>query len=235
MGQYLEIASRWLSYFWETEVLYRQLSESIDQRAFTAAKAKCREMDTKRPGKKYLRSSLYLRANIRRALLLGLDGSEKLKVLDVGCGAGYFLFVCRHLGHEVCGLDRKGNPIYNELISTFGLHRIEHRIQAFEPLPPLGEFFDLITAFAVKFNQRKGRKHWGASEWEFWLKDVHSRLSENGKLFLNLNLAGRNLAHTNPAIFELFSNLSGFRAQFTSGETSFSIAFKNPPNETGPS
>jgi 2-polyprenyl-3-methyl-5-hydroxy-6-metoxy-1,4-benzoquinol methylase len=35
--------------------------------------------------------------------------------LDLGCGAGYFLFVMRQLGSNVLGLDLE-DPIFNDIL-----------------------------------------------------------------------------------------------------------------------
>ena len=38
-----------------------------------------------------------------RVIELGLDKSAPSSVLDLGCGAGYFLHCCKFLGHNVHG------------------------------------------------------------------------------------------------------------------------------------
>jgi hypothetical protein len=42
---------------------------------------------------------------------LGLDQSPPIDILDLGLGAGYFLYVCQRLGHRVVGLDRPDLPV----------------------------------------------------------------------------------------------------------------------------
>src|SRR4030095_16454392 len=43
--------------------------------------------------------------NAERVYALGLHEGPKLRILDLGCGFGYFLYGARTFGHEVVGLD----------------------------------------------------------------------------------------------------------------------------------
>src|SRR5258708_28455593 len=49
---------------------------------------------------KYFDKQLWLRSKMMRVIELGLDQSADASVLDLGCGAGYFLFCCKYLGHD---------------------------------------------------------------------------------------------------------------------------------------
>ena len=53
---------------------------------------------------KYLALDYFMRDSAERCFSLGLfdDGRPK-RILDLGCGPGYFLSLCRSLGHEVFG------------------------------------------------------------------------------------------------------------------------------------
>ena len=44
------------------------------------------------------------RINLRRVRDLGLDLGGRKRVLDIGCGTGYFLYICRFLGHDALGI-----------------------------------------------------------------------------------------------------------------------------------
>src|ERR1700744_3901351 len=48
---------------------------------------------------KYFDKQLWLRSKMMRAIELGLDRGSSRAVLDLGCGAGYFLCCCKYLGH----------------------------------------------------------------------------------------------------------------------------------------
>ena len=59
---------------------------------------------------KYVEAERFLKLNIRRAQDLGLDRIPAQRILDLGSGAGYFLFVTRVLGHSGLGIDLDNYP-----------------------------------------------------------------------------------------------------------------------------
>jgi hypothetical protein len=84
---------------------------------------------------------------------VGLDQSPALDVLDLGLGAGYFLYVCQRLGHRVVGLDRPDLPLWPQICGWLGVHTIvEHTIAPKRLRPDMGGRLDLITAFGCPFN-----------------------------------------------------------------------------------
>ena len=106
----------------------------------------------------------------------------------LGVGAGYFLFVLKHLGHEVFGLDLDEPQFYDEMFELLGLERVIWRIGALQPLPSIARKFDLVTAFAVCFNGHGSDKVWGPKEWEFFLDDLNNRyLNTRARVVLALN------------------------------------------------
>ncbi len=136
---------------------------------------------------KYLDIEKWLNLNIRYAHELGLITNPPKSVLDVGCGGGYFLLVCRKLGARVLGVDLDKDKVLNDLIKLFGIRRIVWEIKAFEKLPELGAKFDLITAFMICFNFPPAGGYWGVREWDFFLHDMTSYLLPGGRLLLSLN------------------------------------------------
>jgi len=79
-----------------------------------------------------------------------------------------------------------------------------YRINAFEPLPDLGEKLDWITAFSVNFNlYHPSKERWGTAEWDFLLHDLQARLAPGGKIFFGLNPLYNGGYHT-PEIRDLF-------------------------------
>src|SRR4029079_5350009 len=91
---------------------------------------------------KYANIEPWLRLNRERVQDLNLHRSEPKRVLDLGCGGGFFLFILKNLGHSVIGLDLDRVPLFGELLDLFGVHRFVYKIAAFEPLPDLGQQFD---------------------------------------------------------------------------------------------
>ena len=136
---------------------------------------------------KYLDVDKWLTLNIRYARVLGLLEKPPRDVLDLGCGGGFFLVVCRHLGARVLGFDLDKDQVLNEMIRLFGLRRVAGRIRAFVKLPDFGRKFDLITAFMICFNFPPKGSYWGTREWDFFLHDVAERLTPDGRLILSLN------------------------------------------------
>src|SRR5205085_10614943 len=92
---------------------------------------------------------------------LKLNRTSPQRVLDLGCGGGFFLFILKQLGHDVLGLDIDVQPLYRELVELFALPRVTWMIQRFEPLPDLKQRFDWITAFSISFDRAvSGRPRW---------------------------------------------------------------------------
>jgi SAM-dependent methyltransferase len=147
-----------------------------------------------------------LRLNRERVQDLNLHRSAPKRVLDLGCGGGFFLFILKNLGHSVVGLDVDRNPLFGELLELFGLRRVVYKIDAFEPLPDLGQQFDWITAFSTNFYlYHPAKKHWGTAEWDFFLRDLQHHLAPGGKIFFGLN-PSYNGGYYTPEIRDLFLN-----------------------------
>ena len=137
---------------------------------------------------KYADIEPWLRLNRERVQDLNLHRSTPKRVLDLGCGGGFFLFILKNLGHSVMGLDIDRVPLFGELLDLFGVRRVVYKIDAFEPLPDLGQQFDWITAFSINFNLHyPGERLWGPAEWDFLLRDLQHHLAPAGKMFFGLN------------------------------------------------
>ena len=137
---------------------------------------------------KYANVDPWLRLNRERVQDLKLHRSAPKRVLDLGCGGGFFLFILKRLGHSVLGLDVDQAPLFAELLDVFDVPCVVWRIKAFEPLPDLGQKFEWITAFSINFNLHyPAERLWGPAEWDFFLHDLHRRLAPDGKMFFGLN------------------------------------------------
>jgi SAM-dependent methyltransferase len=138
---------------------------------------------------KYVDAPRWLHLNVKRAQELRLNTRPRpLRILDLGSGAGYFLLVSRFLGHSGLGLDIEEPQMYGEMFEAFGLRRVIWTINAFEPLPDLGDRFDLVTAFSICFNEHKTPGLWDSKPWGFLLQDLKKRfLQPSGEIFLGMN------------------------------------------------
>lgn len=144
--------------------------------------------------RKYLRIEQRMHRAARQATKLGLSESRQMRILDLGCGTGYFLAVARHLGHEVIGLDLADSAVFNDFITLLKIPRVEHNITPFTPMPQFGMQFDLITAHLVRFNWIDRGQGWTFKEWRYFLDDCRSRLAPSGRIRLVLN-RGKNPAY----------------------------------------
>jgi SAM-dependent methyltransferase len=129
--------------------------------------------------------------NVERAQDLWLDRAPPLRVLDLGSGAGYFLYVCKHFGHDVLGFDTDAEPLFGATTELLGVSRVIGRIERLRPLPDVGRKFDLVTAHRICFHRigkvRDGVE-WSPADWEFFLNDIRTRFLEpNGRLLLDFN------------------------------------------------
>jgi len=133
----------------------------------------------------------WLRINIERAQDLSLDRSPPLRILDLGCGAGYFLYVCKFFGHDVLGLDIDEHQLFRDTLALLDVPRVVSRIDPNTPLPDLHRTFDLVAAHRICFQRIGGSQsgeEWGPSHWKFFIDDVRSRfLSPRGRLLLDFN------------------------------------------------
>ena len=163
------------------------LIAAIDREKFDRMR---RRYGVVRPGHdwpKYLELEKWMRINLRRVQDLGLDYGFRKRILDIGSGTGYFLHICRFLGHDVVGLDIDILPMYREMMQLLGLKRVVWEIEPFRPLPDLGRPFDLITCFMICFNGHKSEAVWGTAEWRFFLDDLESHLRPSGRIQLGFN------------------------------------------------
>jgi SAM-dependent methyltransferase len=145
---------------------------------------------------KYTDFRYWQRLNVERAGRLGLHAAPPMRILDIGCGPGYFLTVAHALGHESHGVDVPQEcfsplerRVYGELLSAQRLsdRTSPLRIDPFVALPRRLEDLELITAFWICFNRHRQPDEWGAAEWRFFVEDARQRLRRGGRLYLELN------------------------------------------------
>jgi SAM-dependent methyltransferase len=178
---------------WTHPVSSRPILATLDRTEF----ANLRERYPYRPDARkinaYEDAAYWIGRNVEYAQDLWLDRAPPLRILDLGCGAGYFLYVCRFFGHEGLGLDTDEDPLFGGIIELLNIRRVVSRIHSRVPLPDLGEKFDLVTAHRVCFHRINRApsgewNEWTPADWEFFINDIQTKfLKPNGRLLLDFN------------------------------------------------
>jgi SAM-dependent methyltransferase len=145
---------------------------------------------------KYTDYDLWVPFNVARIGALGLHNSKPLRMLDIGCGPGYFLAAALACGHDCYGIDAPETiltkveaRVYSEMLASLGCaDRVSPLlIERFVPMPLPQSDLDLITAYWICFNRHRQPDEWGVAEWRFFLDDALSHLRPGGVLHLELN------------------------------------------------
>src|SRR5437867_12599674 len=132
----------------------KRVIETIDPARFEQIRGRYAVANPGADWPKYLDLDRWIEINIRRIREIELDLTRPKRILDLGCGAGYFLHIAQLLGHKGLGLDVDYLPMFAEITRLLGVRRVISRIEPSTPLPDLGGRFDLITAFMICFNNQ---------------------------------------------------------------------------------
>lgn len=165
----------------------KRVIETIDPVAFEQIRKRYAVSNPGADWPKYLDLDRWIGINVRRIRQVELDLARPKRILDLGCGAGYFLYIAQLLGHSGLGLDMDRLSMFREVTRLLGVRRVVRQIEAFRPLPDFGQKFDLITAFMICFNNHKMPDLWKVAEWEFFLDDLAKHLNPRGRVWLELN------------------------------------------------
>lgn len=117
-----------------------------------------------------------------RVTKYGLTGIEPLRILDLGTGAGYFPYVCRHYGHECIGVDIE-EELFGDVAEVL---QVDRRIWPVTPQladPPVTGRFDLVTAFQVAFDNivnRADADPWTRDSWETFIRRLAEQYVKSG-------------------------------------------------------
>lgn len=132
-----------------------------------------------------------LREAIRIDELELFSSKRKEVILDIGCGAGYFSWFAKMAGHTVYSLDAPldtcGKEIFLQGQKVFRLDMLYHTIHPFEPLPELPQPCTLAVTFSPHFSLPSTKDFWREPAWRYFLADLASRMSEDGKMYFHLN------------------------------------------------
>ena len=178
---------------WTHPVKARQILSTLDRAEFDKLRERYPYLPGSRRINRFEDVAYWIEINVERAQDLWLDRTPPLRILDLGCGAGYFLYVCKFFGHEGLGLDTDDEPLFRGTMELLNVRRTIARVDPQTPLPDLGEKFDLITGHRICFH-RLGRaengewNEWACRDWKFFINDIRTRfLKPNGRLLLDFN------------------------------------------------
>ena len=131
---------------------------------------------------------------VMNTMLAGLHAGSRLRILDIGCGGGYFVAACRRLGHLCEGTEVPARYLSPTIAAAYAdvsaalriapMHEL--RIEPFKPLA-LPATYDLITAHKICFNGHMRPNPWSVPQWKFFVEDACRYLAPGGRLVLDLN------------------------------------------------
>jgi SAM-dependent methyltransferase len=145
---------------------------------------------------KYADYNYWIPFNVVRIGTLSLHELRPLRMLDVGCGPGYFMAAALACGHDCYGIDAPAGVltdvetrVYSEMLGALSCsERVSPLlIERFQPMPLEVHNLDLITAFWICFNRHQRTDEWGIAEWRFWVEDALSHVTDGGVIHLELN------------------------------------------------
>ena len=131
---------------------------------------------------RYLYPESHMLREVFRVAKYGLAASEPLRILDLGTGAGYFPYVCRHYGHNCVGVDVE-EELFGAVAAVLGVDR---RIWTVTPQmidAPIDRRFDLVTAFQVAFDNIVNQADpdpWTQESWELFIRRLEEDFVEPG-------------------------------------------------------
>ncbi|MFY0666082.1 MAG: hypothetical protein JXQ97_15770 [Natronospirillum sp.] len=157
---------------------------------------------------KYFDLDAWLKYHRRHAMQLGLDKvAVPLKIFDVACGSGIFLYVCQRWGHMVEGFDVP-SEMYESMAKTLGVNWSADYVRKLEPLADKFSGYDLITSIAIKFDRldwaRTTDVGWGVPEWEYFMCDAGQRLNKGGHMYLKPNKTASGALFDDPKVLDMF-------------------------------
>jgi len=161
--------------------------------------------------------------NIQRFTSLNLKKSAK--ILDIGCGFGFFSQIATVNGHEVDSIDMpNASPILKEAAKILKIKKHEFTVKKKTPLLKFKHKFDVVTAFQISFNGHCSKDLWDVDDWKYFLMDVHDNiLNDKGSIVLAFNME-----HTNQKLFVVDGEVVALGKK--SLEVFFDPFFINLPN-----
>ena len=142
-------------------------------------------------GKFWLNPAPYLMRANDLVHKLGLAECPPKKILDLGCGVGYFAHYCMKQGHDVLGVDKPERPI-EILTDVLGVPFRAYRIMANTPLPDFCQGYETVTIFGVNLKHPCG-EWWSEQDYEYLVRNILDLLPLGGEMIWRPNLHPPNM------------------------------------------
>lgn len=168
-GKLKSVTGKNLNRFQARRAIRKGMYKGIDLKAMEELRSKFDDHSCRKYQDRFEHSLI---RNAERVFKLELDTAKPLRIFDIGCGFGYFIYGAKQFGHHPIGLDIP-DPYLGQVTKLLGLEKVVHRIEPFQPLPQIpGGPFNLVTAFATMFDRAGHDGQWGVKEWTYFLKDL---------------------------------------------------------------
>jgi hypothetical protein len=146
------------------------------------------------------RPEKFLARALAEARAIGLDTGPPRRVLDLGAGPGYFLYVAQFFGHTALGLEPR-MAVCAPFHAWLGVDAVAGSVTATTPLQAFPDRFDLVVGQKIQFDVVRGpagKRYWGVEEWGFLLDDLRENvLRPGGSVYLRL-IKGNRRRYTGP-------------------------------------
>jgi SAM-dependent methyltransferase len=184
LGKLKSVTKKNLCRFQARQAIRKGMFDGIDR---TAMRELRKDQDASAFRKYEDRLDHSLIRNAELVYALGLHEGPKLRILDLGCGFGYFLYGARSFGHQVVGLD-VDDPYMLAVTNLLGLKKVLQTIRPCQRLPEIpGGPFDRVTAFATCFDNAGMDGQWGVKEWTWFLKELRRQLALGAVIHIKFN------------------------------------------------
>src|SRR5437868_571915 len=120
---------------WTHQVSQGRILDTIDQQALDRLRERYPRNPDSPQINRFEDARYWVRINLKRVQDLWVDRSPPMRIFDLGCGSGFFLYICRFFGHDVLGLDRDTNPLFRGTTELLRVPRVVCEIEPFVPLP----------------------------------------------------------------------------------------------------
>ena len=152
---------------------------------------------------KYLDYKKNIFSNLIRIFNVNIHNSKnKLNILDISTGPGYFAYLCKFFGHSIECTDIDNHSIYVQIRKVLRLNVKYLRIKKYKKFK-LNKKYNLITSHLITFNDHRNdkiysnnkwsynkkskKKIWDVMEWKFFIENLKKYLKPNGIIYLEFN------------------------------------------------